>query len=123
VCGFSNELLSNYAPLLLQAIPRPTPALRQVPYDILKRTLQIAGLAVQAITEVHFYFVVLQIIDARRAEYRAGRFIIRNAFLAYGFILQQDMAFLSFVMRRAGEINIRQFVDNDFVIRLRQWFG
>ena len=65
-----------YAPLLLQAIPRAAPALRQVPYDILKRTLQIACLAVQAITKVHFYFIGLQFIDARRAEYRAGRFII-----------------------------------------------
>ena len=68
--------LMAYAPLLLQAIPRPAPALRQVPDDILKRALQIAGLAVQAITEVHFYFIVLQFIHTRRAEHRAGRFII-----------------------------------------------
>ena len=93
--------------LLLQAIPRPAPALRQVPDDILKRAFQIAGLTVQAITEVHFYFIMFQFIDAGRAEHRAGRFIIRNTFFAYSFIFQLDMAFLSFVMRCAGEINIR----------------
>ena len=62
--------------LLLQAIPWPASAFRQVPDDIFKRTFQIAGLAVQAITEVHSYLVILQFVDAGRAEQRAGRFII-----------------------------------------------
>ena len=62
--------------LLLQAIPRPAPALWQVPDDILKRAFQIAGFTVQAITEVHFYFIMFQFIDAGRAEHRAGRFIM-----------------------------------------------
>ncbi len=62
--------------LLLQAIPRPAPALRQVPDNILERTFQIAGLTVQAVAEVHFYFVMFQLIDAGRAEHSAGRFII-----------------------------------------------
>ena len=61
---------------LLQAIPRPAPALRQAPDDILKRTFQIAGLTVQAITEAHSYFIVFQFVDDGRAEHRAGRFII-----------------------------------------------
>ena len=106
--------------ILLQAVPRPAPALRKVPDDILKRAFQITGLTVQAITEVHFYFILFQFVDAGRAEHRAGRFVIRNTFFAYRIIFQLDMAFLSFVMLCAGEINIRQFADNNFVICLRQ---
>jgi hypothetical protein len=70
------EYFTANALLLLQAIPRPAPALRQVPDDIFKRAFQITGLTMQAITEVNFYFVMFQFIYACRAEHRAGRFII-----------------------------------------------
>jgi hypothetical protein len=62
--------------LLLQIIPRTTPAFRQVPDNIFKGTFQIAGLAMQAVAEVNSYSIVFQFIDAGRAKKSTWRSVI-----------------------------------------------
>jgi hypothetical protein len=74
---------SPYAFHLLEGIPGPASALRQVPDDVFKRTFEIAGFAVETIAEIHPYRIMFQFIDPGRAEYGAGRSIIGNTRFAY----------------------------------------
>ena len=104
---FLLRLATALAKALLQIITGPAAALREIPNDILERTFQIAGLAMHAITEVHFYAVLLKFIDVGRAELRAGCSVVGNTLFADLFIFDQDMTFLLFVVFGAREIDIR----------------
>ena len=120
MCGLLCELQRRSSHVLLQAVSGAAPSLRQVPDNILERTFQIAGLAVQAVAEIHLDAIPFPLIDLGRAEGRAGRSIFCNTSFACCFIFQRDMAFLFFIMAGAGEIHVREFADYNSVIRFRQ---
>src|SRR5574343_1206858 len=94
-------------------------ALRDYPVDVLRRILDVAGLAVHAVLRVDLqarlaFFLAENFIDAGRAEALFGRVVLRQVDADWHRrILQLQMAGLVFLVVGRGQENRRQAVRSE----------
>jgi len=98
---------------------RAAPALRKFPLDVPVRILGFAGLAMQAVREVHADLLLLldPLIDLRGAEPGAGAVELRLALVETGRpVLDRDVARLVLLVHGSGKEHVGQLVEHQGVL-------